>query len=506
MKKVMSKKKELFLNVSLSIISQTVILLFGFIVPRIMIVSYGSDVNGLTSSTTQIFSYVALLESGIGLAAKNALYKPINDKNEVDINKILCATKRYYRRITYIYVIIVVLISLLAPLVLKTKIDYMTVFIIILFEGLTSAISFYFVDTYVCYLSVTGENYIINIIDLITKTFCYIVKISLALMGVNVAFIQIGFFFISIIKVLIYKFLIHKRHPELRLCSSSIEKTYKLPQRRAFIATEIAWTIFSSTDMIVLSIFLDTKVSSVYSVYNMIFVALNAIINSIYNALFYNLGNIYYKNVEKYKKIHNLFTSIILSICTILICTSMWLTIPFIKLYTAGVNDVNYFYKYLPILFGSVQMLSWSRYVSGNLTSISGYAKQVGIISIIEAATNIIISLILVQFIGLYGVLIATVISLPLKVIYTNYLSEKVILKRSALKNNMILMGNYIIFGLTCLLSIAIQLDISSYAKFIVYGLIFTAIYSIIVLLINVLLNKDLLLTVKLFKKKKIYD
>ncbi len=38
----------------------------------------------------------------------------------------------------------------------------------------------------------------------------------------------------------------------------------KLPDRNAYILTEIAWTIFSSTDMIVLSMFVSTALSSVY--------------------------------------------------------------------------------------------------------------------------------------------------------------------------------------------------------------------------------------------------
>ena len=60
---------------------QILILILGIIVPRIMIVGYGSDVNGLISTITQIFTYVALLEAGIGQAAKNALYKPLVDKD-----------------------------------------------------------------------------------------------------------------------------------------------------------------------------------------------------------------------------------------------------------------------------------------------------------------------------------------------------------------------------------------------------------------------------------------
>ena len=57
--------------------SQLMILVLGLIVPRIILVNYGSDTNGLTNTIVQIFTYLALLQSGISQAAKNALYKPI---------------------------------------------------------------------------------------------------------------------------------------------------------------------------------------------------------------------------------------------------------------------------------------------------------------------------------------------------------------------------------------------------------------------------------------------
>ena len=93
------------------------------------------------------------------------------------------------------------------------------------------------------------------------------------------------------------------------------------------------------------------------------------------------------------------------------------LTIPFVKLYTVGITDVNYIYTQLPLLFSLIQILSWSRYVSGNLTGIAGYAKQTSYISLLEAILNLTLSILFVYKYGIVGVLFATLISLPLKVI-----------------------------------------------------------------------------------------
>lgn len=77
------------------------------------------------------------------------------------------------------------------------------------------------------------------------------------------------------------------------------KKEEKLKDRNSYIITEIAWTIFSSTDMIVLSMFVSTQLSSVYSIYNMIFVNLNMLLSAVYNSLNYMLGYSYHGGIKK---------------------------------------------------------------------------------------------------------------------------------------------------------------------------------------------------------------
>ena len=71
----MNKKSKLFKNVITGFGGQLIAIILGLIVPRFFIMSYGSDVNGLLSTITQIFTYMALLEAGIGPIIKNALFK-----------------------------------------------------------------------------------------------------------------------------------------------------------------------------------------------------------------------------------------------------------------------------------------------------------------------------------------------------------------------------------------------------------------------------------------------
>lgn len=64
-------------NVITSIFYQLVTVAYGLIVPRLVLSSFGSEVNGLTSSLSQFLNYINLLEGGLSGVIMAALYKPL---------------------------------------------------------------------------------------------------------------------------------------------------------------------------------------------------------------------------------------------------------------------------------------------------------------------------------------------------------------------------------------------------------------------------------------------
>lgn len=495
----MNKFKKLFANLGMSMISQTVILVLGFVIPRIIMQSYGSDTNGLTSTITQIFTYMALLEAGISQATRNKLFKPIKEDNKEEISYWMSVSRRYFRRISAVYFAIVLVLAVLLPLVLNTSVGYWTIAFYIFFEGLTSVVSFYFINTWVSFLNSKGDTYVVNALTLLNKVLCYGVKIVLALFGFNIALIQIGYFLVSVLQVILYYMYMKKKYGWINYSLSV--KNAVLPDRKSYIIIEIAWTIFSSTDMILLSIFVSTQLASVYSVYNLPIVALNGLLNAVYCALNYNLGISYHEDIEKYKKVHDMFNSVFIGAMTILMSVTYVLLIPFVKMYTKGVTDINYVYPMLPLLFCMVQLLSWNRFVSGNLFGVAGKIKSVEKISIIEALIKLILSIILIVSHGIVGALIATVVALPIKVIYCNYVADKVILKRPIVKTVSILGVNWLLFAIVVVINPFLNLNIDSYLSFALYGGIVFVVISVISVLLNAIVNKDLLKIKTILKK-----
>ncbi len=495
-------KKKLY-NITMGVLGNVIILLFGFIVPRVVLVYYGSDTNGLLNSMTQIFTYAALLEAGISRAAVNALYKPIQEMNKDGVSIVMSVARRYYRRVTVIYTLVVLCFSAIAPFVIKTSIDHVTVFLVFLLEGMSNVVAFYFINVWKCLLNADGCSYIINAINLVGKLLGYLTKIVLAVLGVRIVYIQLGYFLISLAKLFFYSQYMKKHYGWIDYGRSSNDT--KLKDRNSFVIIEIAWTIFSSTDMIILSIMVSTAASSVYSVYNLVFLAFSNLMNGVFNSLYYNLGQLYHENRERYIQKHDLYNSIFIGLTTMIMSVTYFMLLPFIKLYTSGVNDTNYMYKFLPLLFCLVHILSWDRYVSGYLASVAGYAKQLSKISLIEALTNVVCSLLLVNRYGIYGVLFATVVALPLKVIYCTYLSDKVILKRSVKKTISIIIVNYVVFLIAVCSKRWVNIRCDTVLEFCINGCILLLLFAVVTFVFNGLVNKDVFyLPNKLCKMKGI--
>ena len=476
-------------NSLVSFISQVIIIVLAMVIPMIVILNYGSDTNGLTNTVTQIFMYMDMLEAGIGQAAQNALYKYIGKDDRTGISRVMSVARRYYRRISLVYATLVAVLAFVLPFTFRTDVPGTVVSVYVIFGGATSLIAFYFTSLWVVFLNANGKSYITNMIALFNKVLLYVVIILLSLGRVNIAFIQIGCFLVSLIPLFLYLGYMKKNYSWIDY--GAADKNEKLPDRNAYVISEVSWTVFSSTDMIVLSVLVSTKLASVYATYAMVFTALETLLNGVYYSIKYVLGQTYHDRREDYEKVHDVFNSVFLGSSVILLSVCYRLIIPFVIMYTRGVTDTEYIWIWLPLGFCLVKFLSRSRMVAGNLTGIAGYAKQVSRVSFLEAVINIVLSVVLVVRYGIYGVLYATVAALLVKSVYVNVLADRRIMNRSCLRTVTVFLGNFVIFLLAVFVQYMHPLDVQNFSMFFLWGIGLVCIYSVIVFLMNLAVNRS---------------
>ena len=104
-------KKRILYNTIFSLLLQIVTVLCGLIIPRLFLSEYGSEVNGLVQSVTQFLGIITLLELGIGQVIQSALYKPLANKDKYAIDCVLASGNKFFRRIAYILLAYIVLLS-----------------------------------------------------------------------------------------------------------------------------------------------------------------------------------------------------------------------------------------------------------------------------------------------------------------------------------------------------------------------------------------------------------
>lgn len=73
--------KKALKNLIFNVLQQVVNIIVNFIMPPILVSTFGSTLNGLVSTIRQIMQYVQLTGAGIAQASTFAMYKPIADKD-----------------------------------------------------------------------------------------------------------------------------------------------------------------------------------------------------------------------------------------------------------------------------------------------------------------------------------------------------------------------------------------------------------------------------------------
>ena len=122
-------------NAAFGVLSELLTSAVGVILPRLVLVSLGSESNGLLNSVTSVLSYMSLLEAGVGGATLQALYKPCAERDRDSVNSIMAATDQFYRRTGKAYLIIVVAISIGYALAVRTELSRLDVFAVVLLSG-----------------------------------------------------------------------------------------------------------------------------------------------------------------------------------------------------------------------------------------------------------------------------------------------------------------------------------------------------------------------------------
>lgn len=446
----MKTKRSLY-NLFFNLVSQIVTFAVGIILPRLFLVSQGSEVNGLVSSVGQVFAYVGLLEAGLGATVIQVLYKPIVDGDYGRINRILSASGKSYKKIGSIYIACIFSVAIGYPLIVKTDIPTWQIVGVVFFSGIGNAINFLLQQNYVVLLAAEGKGYVTTNLNLAVHILTSIIKAVLLLRGYNVVYVQGAQFVVSLLRIIIMRMYITHNYKWLN--THEDPDWTALSKQKYVLIQQVSYFIYSNTDISVLTLFGNLTTVSVYVIYNMIFGVIEGIVGAFTSSVIFALGQLYNEDFEKFKKVFVQYDAFYMTLVFALFTIAYLCILPFLSVYTRGVNDANYMDQILALLFVILKMVATLRSQSQNTINFAGAFEETKNSAIIEAVLNVIISLVGVYYIGIYGVVIGSIISTGYRGIYVTYYANKNILKlgHSAMVKKYIRWVTYIcVFILLC--------------------------------------------------------
>ena len=498
----MKSQKKVIANIIVSSATQLITLALGMILPRLILVSWGSEYNGLINSVATIMRYLALLEAGIGTSTLQALYKSFGNQENDETSVVVASAQYYYHRVAFVYGGAVILVSFLFPIFLDTSIDYWTIFWVLLLQGCTGVINFAFRAAYQQLLNAEGRYYVISLVSLLTTVLTYAAKIISIIVFNSILIMQLLGVLIMGVQVAIYTMYFKKQYSWINT-KAKVDLSL-LENRKYYVVQQLSGLVFNSTDTLVLSIVCGLKVASVYTVYNMIYSALSMVIGIVRTSTNFVLGQAYHRSKESFALIYKLYSSFQTSLGCILASCSVLLIDSFILLYTRGITDAEYIVKFASFLFAMNIILDCMRGASLAGANIAGKAANTTWRYIAEAGINLAVSLSLVNSLGMNGVLLGTVISGVWRSLDSiTYFYKKVLYERSSREISFIAVNVLMFCGaFTC--SNRRQICATSYLSFFVNAFFVFVAMSIAYGLVYILFNRKRLSNFREYKRGKI--
>ncbi|HBC99495.1 MAG TPA: sugar isomerase [Lachnoclostridium sp.] len=496
------RTKKTLINFSAALFQQLVTGISGLIVPRMFIAAYGSEVNGMISSINQFLSYITFFEAGLCGVILSQLYKPLANNDYKSCNEILADARNFFNKIAAGYVIYVTVLIVLYPHLVDS--DKSTVYISSLVAILSISLLFQYLFGIVnsILLQAKQEGYIYSFLQSIVVVINAVVVIVCTRLNTSVHFLKMLAVLVAIISPLGLMIYVKAFNKQINITVKGSSKNIK--QRWDGMIHHICYYVQSNIDVMLLT-FVDLKLVSVYSVYYMVTYTLRKIFETFLTSFRSAMGDLYARGeIEKTKQIFSMLEFIVYTL-TVIIYTSVGFSIiPFIRLYTKGIYDVNYINLPFSIMLIMAEVFYTIRIPYHTMVNCTGCFKETKGMAIQEATINAIVSISLVYKLGIVGVAIGTAASCLFRTIryyifFSNhvlYLNMQKILKR--------VLVALLSASLCMILFKVLDLKSDNFGIWIVNGLIYTTLATVIAASINAFFFKDdcslLLSKIKLIK------
>ncbi|MFS0822748.1 lipopolysaccharide biosynthesis protein [Bacillus sp. 1P02SD] len=399
-------------NMFFGLVGQIISLVMGFIVRTIFIYKLGIEYLGIDGLFTSILVMLSLANLGFDTTMIYSLYKPLAEKDYYKIQALMNLYKKAYSLIGLIVLIIGLMLFPFIPHLINGQTTISNINIIYLMFLLNSVMSYYFVYKQSIIIA-DQQNFIISKIHSLFTIILNFSVIFLLLITGNylvILFTQISIRIIENIYIVnkannLYPYIREKNNAKL----SDGDKKSFFGNLYAQMLYKISAIVIDGTDNIIISIFIGISSVGIYSNYLLIMGTIGTLISYIFYSITASVGNLVVE--ESNEKKYFIFRVINLANFWIYGFISISLLLLFNPFITLWLGESFTFEQYI------VMAIVLNFFTAGMQNASTTYRETTGLFKIgkyrpiYAAVINIAVSVFLVQYMGVAGVLLGTVIS-----------------------------------------------------------------------------------------------
>ena len=383
----------------------------GFIVPRSIIGCYGSSINGLVNSLTQLVSYISLVEAGIGAAAIFSLYGPLARGEQETVDAIVTEAKKFYYRSGAIFTFLIFGLAIGYPIAVDVPgLSALEVCIIVISLGATGFLDFFTLAKYQVLLTASQQNWVVQIASIVYKVLYVVIVVAMTSFGAPVVWVYVCAVGAILVRTVILLAFTRRAFPHVNFSS---KKQYQLDQHWDAFFLQVLGAVQSGAPVLIASFLLkDLRVVSVYSVYMLVANGIQNIGLSFSNGTQASFGDVIARGeTSALQRAFAEFQTSLYSLNGVLCGVAAALIVPFVSLYTAGVTDVDYARPLLGFLVILNVMLYHLKSPQGLLVTAAGHYRQTRLQTSVQTIILIAAGIVLGRFFGIEGVVAGACLS-----------------------------------------------------------------------------------------------
>lgn len=398
-------KNRILKNLQLNLLITIITGVLGFVINKYFSEYMGMEILGLMRLFSQLIAYLSLAELGVGTASAYALYRPLLEQDTDRINTVLSTINSFYKKIALFILIVGILLNF--TLSFFIKFDYKTINIYIYW-------SLYVINTSIGYIF---AKY--SILFTANQEYGFVRKIQgigrIIFQGLQlfsiIIFQSFNLFIILLICENVFNFYFLKKHYNKEyFYIKNVKNRDKniIKDIKNIFWHKLAGVIVFNTDYIILSTFLDLSIIAIYSSYLIIYQMVMTIMNISTPVLSPHIGKfVAQNNKEKiylyWKELYYLH----LVLAIIVVFVTYKVINPFIELWIGK----EYLLPDSTVILIMINLfINITRKMIDVFSSSSGFFDDIHV-PFLESIINFVLSIVLVQYIGLNGVIFGTVVS-----------------------------------------------------------------------------------------------